>query len=64
MLFQDQSKAFAVFKTLPDNRLFFETDDAGYSIREVYAKAAAIRNVAVADLKSRILDNFGRCFQL
>jgi TatD DNase family protein len=64
MLFNEQSKAFRVFKTVNLERVFFETDDAGYSIQQVYEKAAAIRNTKTADLKTQILDNFGRCFQL
>jgi TatD DNase family protein len=64
MLFNDHSKAFGVFKIVTLDHVFFETDDAGYTISEVYAKAAEIRNIAVADLKTQIINNFGRCFQL
>jgi TatD DNase family protein len=64
MLFNDRSKAFMVYKTLSPDRLFFETDDAGYTIEEVYAKAAEIRNLSVSDLKNQIINNFERCFQL
>jgi TatD DNase family protein len=64
MLFREQSKAFRVFNKVPTNRIFLETDDAGYGIREIYARAAGLGNIAVADLMSRILDNFGRCFQV
>ena len=64
MLFNEQSKAFSVFRTVNLQHVFFETDDAGYSIQQVYEKAAAIRNAKTEDLKTQILDNFGRCFQL
>jgi TatD DNase family protein len=63
MLFHAQSKAFHVFKSMPPDNLFFETDDAGYTIGEVYAKAAEIRNIAVSELKTQIMNNFARCFQ-
>jgi TatD DNase family protein len=64
MLFREESKAFRAFQTVPPEYVFFETDDAGYSIREIYSKAADLRNMTVNDLKTRILDNFTRCFQL
>jgi TatD DNase family protein len=64
MLFNEQSKAFRVFRTVNLQHVFLETDDAGYSIQQVYEKAAAIRNAKTTDLKTQILDNFGRCFQL
>lgn len=64
MLFREESKAFRVFNTIPLDRVFFETDDAGFGIREIYARAAGLRNITVSGLKSRILDNFSRCFQL
>jgi TatD DNase family protein len=64
MLFREGSKAFRIFNDIPLDRVFFETDDAGYSIREIYNQAAGLRNITVTDLKSRILDNFSRCFQL
>jgi TatD DNase family protein len=64
LLFNAQSKAFNVFETIGLDHVFFETDDAGISIREVYTKAAEIRNTRLSDLKTQILDNFGHCFQL
>jgi TatD DNase family protein len=63
MLFRKESKAFRIFHSVPLDRVFFETDDAGYDIREVYNQAAGLRNMPLADLKSRIMDNFNQCFQ-
>ncbi|MBN2349378.1 MAG: TatD family hydrolase [Bacteroidales bacterium] len=63
MLFKDQSKAYSVFRDIPLNRLFLETDDAGFSIIEVYQQAASIRNVTVEKLKQIILSNFKTCFE-
>ncbi len=62
MLFNEQSKAFRVFREVPLDRVFFETDDAGVTIRDVYARAAEIRKIPEDDLKKRIMDNFGLCF--
>jgi TatD DNase family protein len=64
MLFNEQSKAYLVFKNMPAEYIFLETDDAGYSIQQVYEQAALIRNIHPDALKSRILDNFARCFKI
>ncbi len=63
MLFNEKSKACQVFKIIPLEFVFLETDDAGYSIRQVYEQAAMIRNIHPDELKSGILDNFARCFK-
>ena len=59
----NKAKHFRYFKSMPPDNVFFETDDAGYYHWEVYAKAAEIRNIAVTELKTQIMNNFGRCFQ-
>jgi TatD DNase family protein len=64
MLFQEQSKACRVFKDVSLDHVFFETDNAGHSIHEIYSKAATIRNMEVAGLQSQIMNNFERCFHL
>src|SRR5512138_3394271 len=63
MLFNDHSKAYAVFTKIPPEHIFLETDDAGYSIQQIYQKAAALRNSEVPQLQKQIMDNFARCFQ-
>jgi TatD DNase family protein len=62
MLFNEQSKAYGTFIHLPLEKVFLETDDAGYTIGEVYEKAALIRNIPLEELKRKIMDNFVRCF--
>ena len=64
MLFNEQSKAYNVFKNMPAENIFLETDDAGYTIQQVYEQAALIRNIHRDTLKSLILDNFARCFKI
>jgi TatD DNase family protein len=64
MLFVEQSKAYHVFKNIPEENIFLETDDAGYSIQQVYEQAAFIRNIHPDELKSLILDNFDHCFKV
>jgi TatD DNase family protein len=62
MLFNEQSKAFRVFKTLSPDHVLFETDNAGYTIKEVYARASDIWNMPLNDLKKHIIENFHHCF--
>jgi len=64
MLFNEQSRAFQVFRELPPDRIFFETDDAGYSIQEVYERGSSMLNIQITDLKARIMDNFADCFHI
>jgi TatD DNase family protein len=64
MLFNERSKAYQVFKNMPSENIFLETDDAGYSIQQVYEQAAMIRNIHPDALKSLILDNFAHCFKI
>jgi TatD DNase family protein len=63
MLFREQSRAYRTFASMAPDHLFFETDDAGYTIRQIYERAAAIRNISVEELKAQIIDNFDRCFK-
>jgi TatD DNase family protein len=60
-LFRENSKAQMVFKKVPLNRIFLETDDSkDLSIDEIYLKAQSIR---VDDLIERqIFENFLRFF--
>jgi TatD DNase family protein len=62
MLFEEKSKALQVFASIDLERVFFETDDTGYSIRDIYTRASEIRNTSVEALKSQIMHNFVRCF--
>jgi TatD DNase family protein len=64
MLFKEQSKAYTVFKNIPAEYMFLETDDAGCTIHQVYDQAALIRNIRPDELKSQILNNFARCFKI
>lgn len=63
-LFKEESKSFRAFKYLPLERIFFETDDVGISIIQVYEKAASILNVSVQTLQEKIKTNFESCFKL
>lgn len=62
MLFEDRSKAYKAFPDIPLDRIFFETDDAGYTIEEVYTQAAILREIDCASLELQIENNFNTCF--
>lgn len=52
-----------VFKSLPDDRFFLETDTVEESIAEVYELAAKYKGMAVGKLKEQINLNFKNVFQ-
>ncbi len=62
MLFNERSKAFRAFLSVPGDHIFLETDDAGYSIYQVYDRAALLAGMHVGELKKLISENFLRCF--
>lgn len=64
MLFKEKSKAFQTFIKVPPDRIFFETDDAGYTIRQVYERASAIMGLRMEELCLQIIGNFARCFKM
>lgn len=64
MLFNDRSKAFHTFPHIPLERIFFETDDAAYSIDEVYQHAQLLRSLNKDELEEKVEMNFKNCFGL
>lgn len=56
------SQASLAFKSSPINRLFLETDAADASIDTIYAAAAKIRGVDLANLRHQIHTNFINVF--
>jgi TatD DNase family protein len=64
LLFRPGSKACQVFPNLPSDRIFMETDDAGFTIEEVYTRAAEIRSIDAQDWEIRISQNFANTFPL
>jgi len=54
----------SVFKSIPDDRFFLETDTVEESIAHVYALAAKYRNVSVEDLQKQVGMNFRDVFKL
>lgn len=61
--FISHQKSLAVFGKMPLSRVFLETDTMPISIEKVYEKAAELRKMEVAALKSQIFANFTTIFQ-
>lgn len=51
-----------VIGTVPSDRFFLETDNAGIDIRTVYERAGEYRNISLSELKTNIAGNFNFVF--
>ncbi len=51
-----------VFKKIPNDRFFLETDSSSYAIEEVYTLAAKYKKIEIEKLKEIININFNRVF--
>lgn len=52
-----------VFKKLPLEVVFFETDNASVSIKDIYEFAAGLKGISVDELKNMIMLNFNELFK-
>ena len=52
----------SVFKAVPNDRFFLETDTAEQTIQEVYTLAAKYKNISIAELQAIITTNFNSVF--
>ncbi len=53
-----------VFRSIPDDRYFLETDNSDIPIADLYLQAAAIRKTNVNSVKEQIHKNFKKVFKL
>lgn len=53
-----------LFRSLPIDRIFLETDGADVDIRNIYKKISDDLNISITDLKSIIFTNFKEFFKL
>ncbi len=53
-----------VLKVIPDEMIFFETDDDDVDIRDLYHAFATLRNLKIEDVVLKIKQNFQRCFNI
>ena len=52
-----------VFQSIPNERIFLETDTTSNEIQEVYALAAKYKKLEINTLKEIIEENFNRVFK-
>lgn len=62
-LLQKDNNASNVFKSLPIERCFLETDDKDLSIKSIYICAADMIGITEDDLKKALITNYNRVFQ-
>lgn len=53
----------SVFRSVPNDRFFLETDTIEETLMEVYTKAAAIKNLSLAELKQQVAVNWQKVFK-
>nr|WP_321406646.1 TatD family hydrolase [uncultured Carboxylicivirga sp.] len=54
----NHSKTHNSFLNSPINRIFLETDDTDFNIKELYKKAAELKEINIDEFKEKIRDNF------
>lgn len=60
-LFRNE-KLQSVFREIPLEKIFLETDDKQIDIKKIYQKAAEIKGIEIDVLKEQILLNYLKCF--
>ena len=53
-----------LFRNLPGNRIFLETDGADIDIKNIYKKVAEDKGISIDELKIEIYRNFNSFFNL
>lgn len=57
-----ENKEAGVFKKIPANRYFLETDESRHSVKEIYKFAADLLGVDTTTIKLHVSRNFRTCF--
>ena len=63
-ILHDSDKLINALKSVPLNRIFFETDTAKITIAEVYQKVSILLDIEIDILCKTIAENFNNCFKL
>ncbi len=64
LLLKKGTKVREALKNIPAEKIFFETDDAGVSVQEVYNEAAVILEMPLELLREQIRKNFLSVFDM
>jgi len=57
-----KSKLSETLKTIPLEKIFFETDEAGYSVSEIYIRTAQLLEMPIVKLAEQVKQNFNNVF--
>ena len=61
-LLEDNHALEQVFRNVPSEKVFLETDDSDIGISQIYEKAASLRDLKLEQLMEIIENNFKTCF--
>lgn len=53
----------SVFRSMPNNRFFLETDTIEETLEEVYTKAAVSKNISLPELQQQVTTNWQKVFE-
>ena len=59
-LFNGKARVIESFKTLPLNKIFFETDEIEEDVSVIYRQAALLKGISEYELKEAVWKNFNR----
>lgn len=59
-LYKEQSKAIEALQMLPQEQIFFETDEFDGEVEKIYERAAELRNIPIVGLKEAVWQNFNK----
>ena len=62
-LMNEHSNAPKIFRDIPEDRFFLETDEADIDIKKIYKKAAELKGIDIIDLKKLVSKNYTTCFK-
>ena len=57
------NKLQMVFREIPNEKIFLETDESNASIEDIYQMAANIKELDITELKKIILSNYNTCIK-
>jgi len=62
-LLKNNKKIVEVCRNVPSESLFFETDDSGITIEELYRTAANIRGITIEEIEEVVNNNFMKIYK-
>ena len=57
-------KTIEALQSIPENRLFAETDDSGETIENIYSQIANVRKISIEKLQEATNENYNKIFNI